>query len=508
MSSILPIPVYRWSANSGQLQHPYSALYRTTPGWYIDRNGIMRCAPSYTPRISYAGNTGIRRGLQMETTCTPLNAYSEQFDNPQYSKAECFIATKATLGPNGVDYADKIVSKIDTNLVHYMMLYCTTTLSDNHTAVWIIKPSEIYNFHFNIRNNDASTNMVRCNFNTSTDTISGYATGTAAFGHCGREWIGNNWCIVWLSGIVDPAVSSGTLASQIIMLDGNNSGFWDGDGVSGFFLGGFNVYDSPVAHSYVRTGWRTTSSQALTIATGAISSIPIGYDADKPEQAIPVGAQITLTANDVSNGTMTGTVTAHSDTALSVNITSITGSGTGSDWTVQAGLVSSRTYEAFSYPLNILQDQYGNPLYNGGPFSFVIRGRTARGVAAQQGLAAIQDASSNACVLIYRDINKYFRIATQNCSTPVNVPFGGAMADDTDFAIAVSFETSDVRVHQNGVYGGQVTSADIPAMFASTFKLIIGGSVSSGTMFDGWINSFEFYSGPLTNDMMAALSVY
>lgn len=94
-----------------------------------------------------------------------------------------------------------------------------------------------------------------------------------------------------------------------------------------FTLATYNRIADPFYAAEVAT---STTSQAM--GTGAQTyTIAAG-------KMFAAGAQIVITETSNTNNVMTGTVTSYSGTTLVVKITSVTGSGTFTDWTINQGI--------------------------------------------------------------------------------------------------------------------------------------------------------------------------
>jgi hypothetical protein len=96
------------------------------------------------------------------------------------------------------------------------------------------------------------------------------------------------------------------------------------------------------ATSYIKTDWETTSSTSNSIATGTKTFIVVANGNNTVEK-IPDNASITITAT--AGNTLVGTITSHVGTTLTVSVASVTGSGTFTSWTMQAGIPQMRALE-------------------------------------------------------------------------------------------------------------------------------------------------------------------
>ncbi len=504
--SSFPTPIYRWAANARQLNFPGVKFFRPSIACGANSAGVVGYVPAAAPLFDYDGATGKCKGVLFERSCTPLNAFSGQFNNTQYLKVNVGVVKNAALGPNTLDYVDKIVENTDVGVAHLMSFYCTSALNSQHVLACVVKAAERTRFRLRLYNNGATENSVRVDFNLATKTpYNTVVEGNATLGHYGMERLYGDYFFCWISGIPDTATGAGTLAAQFVILDSNGLTNYNGVSGNGIYCAGMNVYVGSVAQSFVRTGWRTTCPAAVDVTTGT-KTLTVSYDATVPGRAIPTGAAVEMTTINDDSVKLTGTVTSHVGTTLTLSITSVTGSGTKTDWSIDAGLITTRGYAMWNIPVNLLVDNAGAYQFRGDG-TIVVRARTPRGASNNLKLFHLSDSSGNV-VYAYRSSDRMLRFECWAGSVKQFTLPGPVVPDNTDFAIAVAFSNYN---YGWSVDGGTVVTAREAIngpWDPSTTKLYYGSGVESGGVWDGWINSVEFYNTRIEDGYLPVLATY
>jgi hypothetical protein len=424
----------------------------------------------------------------------------------QYVKAGVSVGKAAALGPNTLDYADKIAETEGVAGPHAMAFYCASTLSSQHTLVCIVKAAERTKIRLRLYNNAASGNSFRVDFNLATKTpYNVVPEGNATVSHYGMERLHDDYFFCWITGIPDSAIGDGTLAAQLGLLDQNGLTNYNGVIPSGIYCAGMNVYAGGVAQSFVRTGWRTSSADALDVATGP-KTFGVSYDSRVAGQLMPAGAAVEMTTALDATVKMTGTVVSHVGTTLTVSVTSVTGSGAKTNWSIDAGLITTRGYAVWSVAVSSMVDNAGAYQFRGDG-TIVVRARTPRGASNNLKLFHLSDNNGNV-VYVYRSSDRLLRCECWAGSVKQFTLAGPAVPDNTDFAVAVSFA--------NYNYGWSVNGSDV--VYArdaingpwdpATTKLYYGSGVESGGVWDGWIHSVEFYNARIDDGYLPALATY
>lgn len=86
-------------------------LTRAGSATYIDSDGTLKTAATDTPRFDYA--TG-QRSLLVEPAATNNFQRSEEFDNAYWTKLRASITANATVAPDGLTTADRLVDDVGT----------------------------------------------------------------------------------------------------------------------------------------------------------------------------------------------------------------------------------------------------------------------------------------------------------------------------------------------------------------------------------------------------------
>ena len=248
---------YAWGAqlNIGSTAKPY---FPTT-----DRLNV--------PRLTYQNGGGGCPSLLLEKQSTNLVTYSEQFDNADWTKSEVTISANSTTSPDGTQNADAAIESTTANSYHRVLptnpfsgtggaYYSFTTYvkkkGTTRHIYWMCQNSNDAIFaHFDMTN--FTVNQVSSNGNGSNASASIIA-------------VGNDWYRITLSGIVSTV--STNYYNQFYFENSVNTGFnpspYTGDGVSGFYLWGWQIEQSSYPTSYIPT----TSSSATRVKDLAYKS--------------------------------------------------------------------------------------------------------------------------------------------------------------------------------------------------------------------------------------------
>ncbi len=253
-------------ANTGALDSRVT-FTRNSAATYFNSSGTLTSASANTPRFDYDPVTRLARGLLIEEQRTNLLTYSEQFDNALWVKGGSTISANAVVSLDGTQDADKLVE--DTSLANFHRVSNVSlsgiNLTTQLTVTFYVKAAERNRFNIYIFNNGAVANFIQGTFNLSTLASSATNGGTGNSAAVSITDSGNGCYRCRLSGIVDPAVTSGVPNVQLRMLNASGSEAYNGDGTSGLYIWGAQLEAGAFATSYIPT----TTAQVTRIADSA-----------------------------------------------------------------------------------------------------------------------------------------------------------------------------------------------------------------------------------------------
>jgi hypothetical protein len=246
--------VYSQKPTDGTGDYTFS---RSTTGTRVNASGVIVSAAIDEPRIDYTG--GGCGALLREVQATNNVEYSQDFSNVWWNvKSNSSINSNSITSPDGTTNADKLVEDSSSS-THYM----------NKTG-FTLSSGVDYTYSVFVKQGGRSRFWLR--------TISGVgatyfdvSNGTIPSGTGTIEDYGNGWYRCSVSG----TASSTTANPYIYLVDSGTSNNYQGDGVSGVYLYGFQVEVGIIASSYIPTNGtavtRTADICQVTTPTGVTS---------------------------------------------------------------------------------------------------------------------------------------------------------------------------------------------------------------------------------------------
>ena len=227
------------------------------------------------PRLSYDITNGVvedKPHLLLEPSSTNLVTFSEDFSQSYWFKSDTNINVNQSTSPDGNINADSIVSST-ANSVHYLRhSYVAVSALTPYTYSFFIKPNGYTKF--GVRDNaQTGANLT---YNLETESVIHSASMTIVVNKLKDNWfkcsltstIGSNGVAGYALYLLDDGYGTPPNAG-----DPNNYSY-TGDGVSGFYIYGFQLEQQSYATSYIPTAGTTITRAAETCdKTGLSSSI-------------------------------------------------------------------------------------------------------------------------------------------------------------------------------------------------------------------------------------------
>ena len=266
-----------------------NVLYSVVPN---DRSGDLDVVRATTA-------TRVNADGLIEVVPKNLASYSEQFDNAIWSKSNTTVTTNSITAPNGTLTADTITEST-ANAIHFIAQSVTSYTSGIIITVsFYAKPNGRTSVAIMEGNNIGGNSKVVFNLANGTVTSKGSLAITATI----LKDDATNWCYCTMSFV---SISTNSFYPMIwpTYLDQDS---YVGDGVSGFYLWGFQATQSSIPKDYFPTTDRLNIPR-LDYSGGGCPSILIE----------PQRTNLALWSEDFSNASwskLNTTVTANSTTS-------------------------------------------------------------------------------------------------------------------------------------------------------------------------------------------------
>ena len=236
---------------------------RASPATYLDR-GMVKTAAANTPRFPTDIN-GAPQGIRLTGPATNLMMYSNDFVGA-WQPVNATVTASATAGPDGVDGSGSIVipSTLASSIPQHQR---PSTVASGSFISSIFAKAAGYNFAA-ITAADASGNR----YGVVADLVSGVITSSGTAGSptgtsSGAIKLANGWVLIWVA-MSSPAGTASlcTGACPVANPSWNTGGYalpdFTGDGVSGVYLFGGQVTQTPFLCDYVPTTAATVTQAA------------------------------------------------------------------------------------------------------------------------------------------------------------------------------------------------------------------------------------------------------
>lgn len=261
-----PVFFQDFSANSEI--DPRITFTRSTPGTYIDADGVMRSAAINTPRFQSQGGS---RGLLIEQQRTNYLLRSQEFDNASWTKDGSSITANAIAAPDGTTTADLLVEAATTATHGFNQIAAGNSTIVTALSLYV-KPKE--RSICRIDSTDGGVNFIRAYFDLSgAGSVSNITNnGTASQGAANITQLANGWYRIEVSG--QPAsANSGFIRLTFRMETAIGGTGYTGDGSSGMYVWGAQLEPwsgGGIVPMFASSYIATTSSMVTRTADSAL----------------------------------------------------------------------------------------------------------------------------------------------------------------------------------------------------------------------------------------------
>jgi len=238
-NGVAPSKIFAYKPTNGSGDGVFD---RNTTATRVNSVGLIEEVAIDMARIDYPTN-GSCPHLLFEPQSTNLVAYSEDFTDSSYIKTRLSITSDVILSPDGTLNGSKVVENTQLST---RRLYTNSNIivsGKSYTLSIFAKKSERDTFNLVFGNNGFAG--VEASFdleNGTTNLISGDSSLI--------ENYGNGWYKCSLTGTSD---ANGSDKMSIYMTNPINNRSYQGDGISGFYLFGYQLEALPYPTSYIPT---------------------------------------------------------------------------------------------------------------------------------------------------------------------------------------------------------------------------------------------------------------
>lgn len=235
-------------ANAKRL--PAGSVYAmSSPQTYFDAMCVLRTAPPGVPAFDHDPMTGESLGIQMFEARTNLTKYSEEIENPAWTKVGVTVVPNNTRSPDGSVTMDRLVEDNSTG-IHAILQDHGVQPIGTYTYSCFIKPFG--------RTQILLSQTISVSYAVVFDLIS--LTATSYFGGATGNIVRLQDNIYRLD-FTFTTVSSHRLALVTYGAISNNPSY-TGDGVSGFYAWGAQLEAGPFVTPYIPTTSTTVTRTA------------------------------------------------------------------------------------------------------------------------------------------------------------------------------------------------------------------------------------------------------
>lgn len=254
-------------------------------------------------RIAYDPVSGERLGARVERSATNLLLHSESFDNAAWSKAASTITANATIAPDGLLTADKIVESA-TTASHYIDQIASTSTNDVFSCSFYAKAAERTILEIRFADDSlASGSRAYATFDlVAGTTLNGQVSATSVSSSISP--VGNGWFLCNVTATL--GITTGTTTRCIALLRTSATissalESYTGDGTSGLFIWGAQLTTTSFPVSYIPTTTaQVTRAADVVYKTPSVLSMTAGTLLF--EFIVPAGVDVSRTLMKLGGG--------------------------------------------------------------------------------------------------------------------------------------------------------------------------------------------------------------
>lgn len=230
------------------------------------------------------------------TTVKNLLGYTQEFDNPAWTKTNATVTANATTAPDGSMTADKLVESATTAGFNVQRVTAGTVNTSAYTFSLYAKASERSEVRLRVVEGSTFGRASLCFFDLAAGTAGSVSNNAGAVGSASIINLGNGWYRCSISVTLGGTDTS--ILTQANLASGGNTTY-TGDGTSGIFIWGAQLSDSASLDQYVYNPGAAPSAAAYY-------GPRFDYD---PVTLAPKGLLIEeQRTNSIRNNTMQGAV--------------------------------------------------------------------------------------------------------------------------------------------------------------------------------------------------------
>ena len=240
---------------------------RASTATFYGSNGLIQTASSGVARMNYNPmNLTVAPKLLLEAAGTNLLTYSEAFDNGVWGKTRATVTVNATIAPDGLLTAEKLVDDSTASNNHYIEQNATATTANPHTLSVFVKPDSRTYVNLRILEGTPFARSTNVNFDLSAATVGTKTdSGGASASSASIVSVGGGWFRCSLTTTLGGSATS-ILAGVFLSSAGGTA--YTGDGTSGLFIWGAQLEAGAFPTSYIPT----VASQVTRVADTSTSA--------------------------------------------------------------------------------------------------------------------------------------------------------------------------------------------------------------------------------------------
>lgn len=254
----------------------------------VNSSGYIEGVNADLPRFDYDPITLAPKGLLIEETRQNIAAYSDQFDNAYWTKANSSIDPNVAISPSNAQDADKLIENTASTQHGIVIASASrpTIAAGLHTASFFVKAA---GRDYIALYNNGTSGGAGVSFNLINGTVT--ATTGAQYSSSSITAFQNGWYRVSLTFNSLGGTSGPTIYMNQGVAGGAGGEIYTGDGVSGIYIWGAQLEAGAFATSYIPT---TTTS--LTRNADVVSMTGTNFSSWFNASEGTISCNVTLTS--------------------------------------------------------------------------------------------------------------------------------------------------------------------------------------------------------------------